>query len=719
MKKTLLFLFIALLSIGTINAQLTESFDAGIPAGWANVHTIGGNGSAIWTPETTNALGGDLDDMTTFNVDPHSGAGMASFKSYDFLAGNGANLITGAVNLSSGAPHVISFWLHRDNGFSNIGDPVKEDSVSVFINTAQTGAGASFLGKVIRNKSSAPLESGVDGWYQYSFNVPAGFNTAANYFIFSAVGASGNNIFIDDVVVSSAPSCAVPTLNNITGYNYAANTASISWTAPSTGTPTGYQWAINTTNIDPVSGTSVAGTSVAVTGITQDVLNYLYIRTDCGGGNFSAWVKKTIAAMPCATVISPLAGSTSIPQGTLFNWNAVSGADGYTFFFGTTPGSEANIQTSPSTSTGPLNLLPNTNYSWYVIPSIGGVVTSSVCSSNTFTTGAEPNTPANNSCSGAVSIPTVNNSPVSGTTLNATMSLAADACSQTSGGLAGTADDDVWYEFTTPAVPAGNITLTPTSTGGITDVVALVYQGATCNTIGGLTTCADATNGGASEVVNLSTLAPNTHYYLRVFSYTGDAASKGKFSLLFFNGSTLPVTLVSFTASRSNGVNILNWKTSQELNSSRFVIERSSNGSSFTSMGEVVAAGNSNTERSYVFTDNQPLKGNNFYRLRTVDRDNSFKLSDIRRVRNDGIADVSIYPNPVQDRLTVSINADKASDGQLIITDMSGKAVYSRSVKVFGGQNNIPLELGRVSTGAYILKIQLNDDVIVQKFNKL
>ena len=85
MKKTLLTTFIALTTFFACNAQLIESFD-GItfpPTGWLNTHTTGPNAAAIWQRGSAGALGGDLDANTTYNVDPHSGAGMAFFRSYD------------------------------------------------------------------------------------------------------------------------------------------------------------------------------------------------------------------------------------------------------------------------------------------------------------------------------------------------------------------------------------------------------------------------------------------------------------------------------------------------------------------------------------------------------------------------------------------------------------------------------------------------------------
>jgi hypothetical protein len=194
----------------------------------------------------------------------------------------------------------------------------------------------------------------------------------------------------------------------------------------------------------------------------------------------------------------------------------------------------------------------------------------------------------------------------------------------------------------------------------------------------------------------------------------------GGFSSFYLHGGStaIPVNLVNFMVQRTGKVNSISWSTSQEVNTSHFVIERSNDGRSFTEIGQVTANGNSNALLNYGFVDNNPIKGINYYRLRVVDRDNSAKYSAIRSVRNEGLADVSIFPNPVNDLLTVSIAADKAELGAITVTDMTGKIVLTRSIAVAQGDNRLPVNTAALASGTYIIKVQLNDDMVVRKFNK-
>ena len=127
-----------------------------------------------------------------------------------------------------------------------------------------------------------------------------------------------------------------------------------------------------------------------------------------------------------------------------------------------------------------------------------------------------------------------------------------------------------------------------------------------------------------------------------------------------------PVSLLSFDAVRNGKVNNLQWATSLEVNTNKFVIERSTDGKNFTSLGEVRATGNSTETQYYRFTDMAPIKAVNYYRVRMVDNDNSYKLSEIKSIKNLGIAEMAINPNPVNQLMRISLEA--ASTEAAIVT---------------------------------------------------
>ncbi len=63
--------------------------------------------------------------------------------------------------------------------------------------------------------------------------------------------------------------------------------------------------------------------------------------------------------------------------------------------------------------------------------------------------------------------------------------------------------------------------------------------------------------------------------------------------------SILPIQFSYFTAELINENSLLHWQTETELNSSYFNIQRSIDGTNFTTIGKVNASGNSNSSKTY------------------------------------------------------------------------------------------------------------------------
>jgi hypothetical protein len=143
-----------------------------------------------------------------------------------------------------------------------------------------------------------------------------------------------------------------------------------------------------------------------------------------------------------------------------------------------------------------------------------------------------------------------------------------------------------------------------------------------------------------------------------------------------------PVVLSSFNAERGgkNAVNIT-WKTEQELNSSRYEIQRSFNNIDFETVG-VVATKNSNTSiaQYYSFTDNSNnLNQSSFYRLKMIDLDNSFDYSAVKAVKGSGFqAKISLFPNPAYSNQTITIN-NISEPSNIRIFDYAGRLVQQTS----------------------------------------
>lgn len=141
----------------------------------------------------------------------------------------------------------------------------------------------------------------------------------------------------------------------------------------------------------------------------------------------------------------------------------------------------------------------------------------------------------------------------------------------------------------------------------------------------------------------------------------------------------LPVTLTAFTVRAEGVIAWLQWSTAKETNSDRFEIERSLNGKSWEKLGEVLSHRESKILERYEFWDRNPKNGNNLYRLRMVDSDETFAYSAIRNQYFGRGNEVTVYPNPASDVLFVS---DHASLAGLRIINMKGQTLYKSTGKV-------------------------------------
>lgn len=228
---------------------------------------------------------------------------------------------------------------------------------------------------------------------------------------------------------------------------------------------------------------------------------------------------------------------------------------------------------------------------------------------------------------------------------------------------------------------------------------------------------ADQSNGfrkivkaGAEQtlVADLTGLTPDKTYYWSVQAID-PAFSGSPFSAeqSFKTLSTLPVTLIAFTAENTENLVELKWKTTSEINSSFFEIQRSQNAKDWTEIGQIAASGESSSVRDYSFQDEKPLSGNNYYRLKMIDKDQTYAFSGIRNVRFAGSSDISFYPNPVMGQLTI-----KTKGGEQIknvqIVNANGQNVYYSELK-----SDDPILMNKFQNGLYAVKITKADGAVI------
>jgi hypothetical protein len=157
----------------------------------------------------------------------------------------------------------------------------------------------------------------------------------------------------------------------------------------------------------------------------------------------------------------------------------------------------------------------------------------------------------------------------------------------------------------------------------------------------------------------------------------------------------LPIELTVFDVQNTEGgKNHLTWRTESEKDNSHFDIERSTDGSTFHSIGQV--RGN-NKPSSYQFVDNQPF-AMTYYRLKQVDFDGTTTYSKVVSVEQKNKSKgLKVYPTLVSNGI-LSVDTEGVELRDFSITNLLGQPVLA-------GKTTQQLDVSRLSQGTYVLKV--------------
>ncbi|HEY4287837.1 MAG TPA: T9SS type A sorting domain-containing protein [Puia sp.] len=245
-------------------------------------------------------------------------------------------------------------------------------------------------------------------------------------------------------------------------------------------------------------------------------------------------------------------------------------------------------------------------------------------------------------------------------------------------------NNNVWFKFTatTATISAGVIV---NGAGESMQNPFVAIYDASLNQLD----CQNYQGSKTNISVTSTSLIPGNTYYIVVDNYVSYA---GSFDLAVYNNLViLSLQLVSFNASMSQKQVNLDWSTSQEENLISFTIQRSTGLSDFKDIGEVSATGNSatQTQANYSFTDNNPLSGISYYRLKVTSKDGTSVYSKTVAVNYSTTQSISftLFPNPNSGKETTWLKIENSKSIPAIfvkVYDMQGKAIYSRSEKLSG-----------------------------------
>lgn len=175
----------------------------------------------------------------------------------------------------------------------------------------------------------------------------------------------------------------------------------------------------------------------------------------------------------------------------------------------------------------------------------------------------------------------------------------------------------------------------------------------------------------------------------------------------------LPVELLSFKATKVDQKAKLHWVTASEQNSLGFEVQKSLDGLSWEEIDWIPSQGFSHSRQTYETLDEYLAEGANYYRLKSVDEDLSFSLSEVEVLhfgRSKDLGDeISIFPNPAKDQISFGLPAGVQLE-QVALYNQVGSRVLLRN----GGLENY-LDLSTLAGGVYFVEMQFASQVVRKK----
>ncbi|MFM7710159.1 MAG: beta strand repeat-containing protein [Ferruginibacter sp.] len=176
-----------------------------------------------------------------------------------------------------------------------------------------------------------------------------------------------------------------------------------------------------------------------------------------------------------------------------------------------------------------------------------------------------------------------------------------------------------------------------------------------------------------------------TNYDFSISNNPGSYAT-GRFRLVFRPLAPVPVTYTDVKAEKDEKRVRVTWTVENEVNIARYQIEKSTDGTSFTTMSQQAAT----SSRAYLGYDEQPVKGNNYYRIKAIGSDGSVIVSRIVRIVYKGTPLITIQPNPVPADGIMQVYMTDMQSGRYkaVLIDATGRQVY-RTVINHQGLNQL------------------------------
>ncbi|HEY0751199.1 MAG TPA: hypothetical protein VGD26_08585, partial [Chitinophagaceae bacterium] len=147
----------------------------------------------------------------------------------------------------------------------------------------------------------------------------------------------------------------------------------------------------------------------------------------------------------------------------------------------------------------------------------------------------------------------------------------------------------------------------------------------------------------------------------------------------------LPVKFLGFSLAIRGQDVLVQWSTSEEIHAKDYIVERSTEGSNWTAVATIAAAGNSNTVQNYTYTDKNINTRTVYYRIKQTDLDGRSTFTPVRSIRTD-IKEMEVKVAAINNKLVLQFPEQAKGNVALRLVNMSGQVISSQTLNRPFGQ---------------------------------
>ena len=211
---------------------------------------------------------------------------------------------------------------------------------------------------------------------------------------------------------------------------------------------------------------------------------------------------------------------------------------------------------------------------------------------------------------------------------------------------------------------------------------------------------------GTSSMLDLN---GNYEYAFTVDANAGSYAAD-RFKIVYYQAAPLPVSFTTIKAWQQGQGNTVKveWSVDNQINISRYQVERSGDGRSFTAIGSQAAMGINGAAMTYALLDAAAINGDNFYRIKSIGLAGDVQYSKVVKLRLGKLVEaISIYPNPVMGRqLTIAFSGMAKGKYELSIINPLGQTLQAQSIELQAANATQTIAVdAKIAKGNYQLQL--------------